>query len=449
MEEEKTQSAARSDTSFMFLDEQSWSAYRRITELYIEYGLFVLVAGTTLLRGGVDSFPRILTFYFILSLFAAACLKCVFESNRYHWRSTLLDRPAALFLVLSLVAALFSLQPILSAPRVLYYFSLLMVFYTVVIFWRKQEKVYRLCVVFTVLAFFLCIKGLAAYVGDLFRGEGAGLRLHGPFVNANHFAGFIELSIPFVLALFLYLRNAWGRLLAGYVLLTLIVSIVLTGSRGGMVSLGAAALLVLVLPLRRERRPVNWIGAAVFAGLVVFILAKVGVDPVVNRLVETGGPEREYIAEHRNRLNLYRAGMEIVRDHPLLGTGPGTFQLAFPAHRPPTFYGAPHYAHNILIGLASEMGLLAVLLAAWILYALYATALRERRKNRDQMKKFMRTGALLGITAMAVHSLVDFCLMIPADGILFAVNAGLLCGYCESRRGERRHSHPSYVKVDA
>ncbi|MGH2372858.1 MAG: O-antigen ligase family protein [bacterium] len=82
------------------------------------------------------------------------------------------------------------------------------------------------------------------------------------------------------------------------------------------------------------------------------------------------------LQQNRNRLVLWRTAMRIAADHPVFGTGFGTFGLAFAEYRPPEIAqletrGDPPFAHNVFLNFAAETGIPG--LAAFVL--LYATGL--------------------------------------------------------------------------
>ncbi len=109
------------------------------------------------------------------------------------------------------------------------------------------------------------------------------------------------------------------------------------------------------------------------------------------------------LKQNQNRLVLWRTAMRIAADHPVLGTGFGTFRLAFAEYRPPGFAyletrGDPPFAHNVFLNLAAETGVPG--LVAFIL--LYATALAStwRWLTRSPSASTARAVALAALAAV-------------------------------------------------
>jgi O-antigen ligase len=107
------------------------------------------------------------------------------------------------------------------------------------------------------------------------------------------------------------------------------------------------------------------------------------------------------------RFGYWRAAAQTAMEEPLLGTGPGTFQLAYKRHRAP---GAEptRLTHNDYLQQASDSG--------WPGFALYAAFIGgaawilARRRLDDPLLIAVR----LGLLAWALQGFVEFGLYIPA-----------------------------------
>ena len=145
----------------------------------------------------------------------------------------------------------------------------------------------------------------------------------------------------------------WGMAvaLAGITLLTF--------SRGGLVSLGASALIFISLRLLRNLnlRDIgsrqNLLPLAVMAGMVVAVLLAVFVI----------GQNPGRISGDAKRLELWRSAGEIISDNPVLGVGTGMFGRAVRSYRDPALADSRlSTAHNLPLNTTAEIGLLGLLL---------------------------------------------------------------------------------------
>src|SRR5207237_2441052 len=106
-----------------------------------------------------------------------------------------------------------------------------------------------------------------------------------------------------------------------------------------------------------------------------------------------------------DRIRMAEAGMEIIRDHPLLGVGPGNIKEVYPLYRrhdAPRFK-IPHL-HNNLIQLWAERGVLA-LVAYLFLQFLF---LRDCARGwRGPSARFAQAGVVV-VVALASAGMFEF-----------------------------------------
>src|SRR5205085_4223307 len=132
----------------------------------------------------------------------------------------------------------------------------------------------------------------------------------------------------------------------------------------------------------------------------------------------------------RSRVHLWRAGLEMAEDHPLLGVGTDGYLAAFPRYRTPEYWriewnGVSAKAHDELIQIAATQGwpgLLAALLV--VLFAARAILILTRRGERRTALGAAAAGGAL--TAFAIQDLVGFTVV--STGALAAALAGWAAG---------------------
>ncbi len=241
----------------------------------------------------------------------------------------------------------------------------------------------------------------------------------GPFVNRNHFAGFIGMLVPPSLALALEARRPGKTLLYALMGAVMAAGLFYSLSRGGVVSFFASMLVFAFLaagrPRRRRpgRRAVYYAGLFVFLVCMLFYVLYAGISPLVVRF-EQGG------LTLGTRLKVWQAALRAVWDFKWLGTGLGTFREIFPLYNPDlqkTF----DFAHNDYINLAVETGISGLLLAA-LFFASFARGVYNYYVRRRP--SLFTAGLLSSVAYMLVHSFVDFNLHIPSNSITFAAIAG-------------------------
>ncbi|MGH9431538.1 MAG: O-antigen ligase family protein [Terriglobia bacterium] len=271
----------------------------------------------------------------------------------------------------------------------------------------------------------------------------------GPYVNHNHFAGLMEMLIPlaaaFALAQGVALpKNGWiresDRSLArriwplGAVLLGL-TSVMLSGSRGGLIALLVEGLLFLVILAARNHLPRRHrILAALSIGAAVLLFLWLAPADIASRLATVARLPQSPEATLGQREAIAGDTLHMFKDHWLTGTGLGSFETAFTPYLTfPSDFTWGH-AHNDYLEVLAATGVVGGLLALVALAAFLVAVFRRLRAgpasldladSPDWMDHWIRLGAAVGCVGLLVHSLADFNLHIPANAAWFAMLAGL------------------------
>ena len=258
---------------------------------------------------------------------------------------------------------------------------------------------------------------------------------HGTFVNRNHLAGYLEMNLAIGIGLLIASMTgqppqSWrqrlrqlSQVLLGpkarlrVYLAIMVVTLVLTHSRMGntgfFASMLVAGLLALLL-FRQSPRPVVVLIVSLLVIDIFIVGAWFGLEKVQQRIVNT-----TLETEARDEVDYYAWGQ--TRDFLITGSGAGSFYTVFPYYREHDIRGFYDHAHNDYLELLSESGVIAsCLLAATVLLCLGAALLAQRRRH-DPLMRGMGFAATMGITAILIHSSVDFNLQIPANAALFMV----------------------------
>ncbi|TFF25115.1 O-antigen ligase domain-containing protein [Jiella endophytica] len=204
--------------------------------------------------------------------------------------------------------------------------------------------------------------------------------------------------------------------------LSTILALLLTRSRAGVL-LSALALLLpiaffLAANIRRlADRRTQWLAVGGTVAAAIVAVAVLGQRTILRA---------ELIGTNDERFCLYRETLAAIRDHPLFGTGFGTFDDVFPAYRLAQcgIYGLPERAHNSYLEAYLGLGLPFLLLLAVCLAALlgiYWNGLTQRRRLRP-----IPIVCLSALGLMLAHSAVDFPIQIHGIAIYFAALLG--CG---------------------
>lgn len=232
-------------------------------------------------------------------------------------------------------------------------------------------------------------------------------RAYGGFSTPAALAGFLVLLLPVAVA-WTSSRTGRARLAGGAACLLGVAGIVATRSLTA-VAAAAAALALAAIRRRIGARAVGWgLGLAAALALGVALARPDGVFS----FARDDSP-------WRLRAGNVRVALEIARENPGLGVGPGGYAEAYPAHRR-SGDNESRFAHDLPAQLVAEWGIPAGLALVAAFFGLFVGPLLFRPAGWREP-----AGAVaLGLAAFALHNLADFTAFLPS----FAIAAALLRG---------------------
>ena len=263
----------------------------------------------------------------------------------------------------------------------------------------------------------------------------------GPFVNHNHFAGFVEMCALVALGGaigHLGRRSQTVSILLGGAALFMGVAIVLSHSRGGFLAAAAGAVVLGTLALRgKARARVSVLG--IWAGAITLLLLFAAPANVFERIGSIGRGSQDVSMQFR--WQLWSDSIDLALHSPALGTGLGTYAAAIPPYRTGTNETRAEFAESDLVQLVCETGVAGL---AILLGFLWVATRRAREKLGDETPSSGSQGVLLGamaaVSALLVHGIFDFNTHIPSNGLLFAALLGMIAG---SRPRDSQPASPS------
>ena len=250
----------------------------------------------------------------------------------------------------------------------------------------------------------------------------------GPYVNRNHFAGYLVMAAPlaigFALEAIARLRAAWGRRRRGWlvlgeregnaflrwsaVVMVIVAGLLASASRGGV---SAFALAALLLPLASSHRRRTALVVSLLVGLG---LAWIGLGGILSGFAARG--------IQGSRLDLWKDALSMVKHFPLFGDGWNAFATAFPWYQTVWKADGVGEAHNDYLQALIDAGAVG----ASLVMALVAIVLRGAFASASRSPLDLGIfGALLGF---ALHGLVDFNGQIPANAATWIALAALAVG---------------------
>jgi putative inorganic carbon (hco3(-)) transporter len=283
--------------------------------------------------------------------------------------------------------------------------------------------------IFTQAVSVAAIAAVAIWKGRLILGRLEGI-FGGSYSDPNDLALAIVVSLPLCLA-FLVLSKRWlSKILWSVSLLMMTYAVLRTGSRGGFLALVVVAAVCLWEFAIRGHRP-YLVGFAILTGFVLWQFAG---GMVVGRLKGTlnvNDDTASAYASGQARQLLFWRSVEVTKEHPLFGVGPGNFDQVS---------GQWHTTHNSFTLMSSEGGLPALVLYVLILFCGFKNLRAIKRLVPRRTESRLLAGALFaslaGYAAGSVFLSVAYAFF---PYILVAYTTALLSMARKSTAQARKH----------
>ena len=257
----------------------------------------------------------------------------------------------------------------------------------------------------------------------------------GPFINRHHFAGYMELTMALPLGM-LFSGSLEKDKRFAYIFAAVLmgVALVMTNSRGGVISLVAEILFLLVVSGFRKRKKheveekshrvkLAALRAAMALGLIVALFAGVvllGGEQALSRFAGTVNSEDPTTG----RAHFWNVTLDIIKAHPIVGTGLGAFPTVYTRYDSRNGAFRLEQVHNDYLQILSDGGIIGAALGLFFVVMLFRYGF-ARRESPDVYRGGVALGALAGCFAVLVHSFFDFTLHTTANALLFLVLAAL------------------------
>jgi O-antigen ligase len=392
-------------------------------------GLCALIAITVLAFGGVEVWSQSILEAGAALLFAIWAVHAFRDPNlKITWNP--LCWPLLGLLLIGLCQLVFRITayPFLTHVEILKLIAYFLIFFLITQVFRDRQELNVLAWALMFLCFGVSLLGIV----QRFTSEGSIYWFQkltagdpfGPFVDRNHFAGFAEMTIPVGLALLIFrgLRRDTFPL-AGLLTVVPVGALILSGSRGGIVSFAfELAVLGLMARSRKHGAEPPRLAALALVGLAALgLIGWLGASRAIERFSTLHAGD----VSLARRGTMVRGAAHIFLHYPIAGCGLGSLVEVYPRFE--TLYDGlvVDHVHNDYMELLAEMGLLGGLCGGAFLWILFRDAKKSWAAEQGHFSRAIHAAGICAVCGLLLHSSVDFNLHIPSNALLFLLSAHL------------------------
>lgn len=335
--------------------------------------------------GFIDILPW--TFIFIL----LSAIGLLFDKRR-KWVSDSANKWMIAFFVILVISSINAYWPKISFNHLEFFYTWLIIYFLIINIVTTKTRFYIFLLLFCLASFKLSFHGAHVWVS---RGFGfAGWGITGPpgfFQNSGELS--IQMLVFFPLGFYLFQAlkdrvNKWEKFLLFLFFLTPAMTILGASSRGAQI----AFVVQLVIMFYKQ---IFKIKVITFVAIVAFLGITFLPDEQKERFTTIGDDQTS-----QQRLLYWENGIEMIREHPLLGIGFWNFIPYYEAHyRDDMLYRHAELPHNIFIQIGTDAGLIGLFVYLVLMARFFKN--KPKRTVNDPLYTATYKGLFIGFVGFA------------------------------------------------
>lgn len=242
------------------------------------------------------------------------------------------------------------------------------------------------------------------------------------FKDHTSYGAVLAMYFPITIGLVMLRKQSLiMRVLIGMAILILTAGLILSFTRAAWISVVGAAGILMLMALGIRLRTVL-IATGIVAGLLVFSWDNIQIALESNKQ-ESSDKLDEHVSSISNvssdasnleRLNRWHCAIELFKERPIVGWGPGTYQFVYaPFQRSEdrtiisTNQGDGGNAHSEYLGPLAEQGVFGSLIVIALLLAICHYGFLLYREIHDFDARIILTGLYLGLMTYFIHGVLN------------------------------------------
>lgn len=373
----------------------------------------------------------------------------IINKEEFKFTPTPLNFPTLSFIAICVLSLIWSNSFFISLKELPLFLAGPLLYFVITNSINDERQINRILDILLLVGGLFGIYGIFQYNGIDFSFWAQNIgrqQVFGLFGNVNYFAEYLIVPIPIAVSLFLVSQNKFKRILLLIAILAMGTSLIATFTRGSYLGFGSALIFMFFLFLISRGKGFIKNNKKIFIIILVAIIIITFLFVVPTPLNKSGTviskiKERASIIQLINefsfgrRAAIYKFTTLMIKDHPLLGSGIGTYKYNTLRYQAEFFaqgenrslypHGFADKAHNEYLQLWAELGIIGLGIFIWLIISYFRFGLKILRKIKDEYRQGIIIGLMGAVVTVLVDSIFGFPLHLPATIVLFWLALGL------------------------
>jgi len=361
-----------------------------------------------------------------------------------------LNLPVLAFMAICALSLFWSVSPMVSLLELPLFLAGPILYFIIANNIKSKHQINRLLTTLLIISSLLGIYGIFQYNGIDFSFWKANVgrnQVFGLFGNVNYFAEYMIVPLPLAISLFFATRNRTHKILLFAGILAMGGSLILTFTRGSYLAIGISSTFMFFLYLASRGKGFIKEHKKIFIIILALIILVTFLFTIPNPLNKSGTviskiKGRISISQFtkgsslKRRIAIWKFTGMMIKDHPILGSGLGTFKYNSLNYQARFFdqgenrrlypYGIADKVHNEYLQLGAEVGILGLSIFLWLIITIFNYGIKLLKRLKDEYKQGIIIGLMGGIVAVLIDGIFGFPLHLPATLVLFWLFVGLI-----------------------
>lgn len=265
-------------------------------------------------------------------------------------------------------------------------------------------------------------------------------QVFGLFGNVNFFAEYLIVPLPIAVSLFFTTQNKLKKILLLIGIIVMSASLTATFTRGSYLGFGVSLIFMSFLFLISRGKKFIKKNRKIFIIILTVVIIITFLFIIPNPLNKSGTAiekiksrisisQLSQSSSIKRRIATWKFTILMIKDHPLLGSGIGTYKYNTLKYQAEFFkqgenrslypHGFADKAHNEYLQLWAEIGIVGLGIFIWLIISYFSCGIKILRKIKDEYKQGIIIGLMGSVVAVLIDGLFGFPLHLPATVILF------------------------------
>ena len=373
----------------------------------------------------------------------------IIDREEIRFTSTPLNLPILSFIAICVFSLIWSNSFFVSLKELPLFLAGPLLYFIIVNNIRGEKQINRIIGTVVLIGTALGIYGIFQYNGidfSFWKGNIGRRRVFGLFGNTGYFAGYLILPLSLTISLFFASKNRDKKILLLIGILAMGTTVIVTFTRGAYPSLGVSLIFMFLLFLLSRGKSFIKENKKIFIIILtaIIIIAFLFIIPTPLSKPGTAISQIKRRVSITRLIKIFSSGRRIaiwkftwmmIKDHPILGSGIGTFKYNDLRYQAKFFeqgdnrsiypYGVADKAHNEYLQLWAELGTIGLAIFLWLIIAYFNYGIRYLKREKDEQKRGIMIGLMGAVVAFLMDSIFWFPLHLSANVSLLWLFIGL------------------------